>query len=410
MLAVSHRTRRWMSSSTASSSVKPVWFSFDNAGSLATALERQAVGQLDDVLIFGVELLLLQDGQDLFPGVEQADRGGRQVRLDGGMELTQPVAGDRGVHMVLDVVVHVPVQKADNGIDDEGAGAQAKVGDIILETGVLGVIAEVLEQAAIKRGQGEYDDELPQSKIERHSQDEQVAEQDEARPAEEAAPLGDGGRGKETLFPGAVDPSERQPRDQPQAVHEVPRIDERRAQQRLHGVRLGQDHLQVVWRVEGIFMMLLVTGPEHDRIAPADKADQVQEERVERLRLEDGLMDKLVEGVDEERKAGAVQVKEQQEDVPGQANGGVPGRGAGSEQDSEIAKGLLQAQPIAALVEQGERLARNGRLVPVDAAFVGSGDHGLGLLVRSAEAWQNRRGRSCCTGKLSTQIRVSQVS
>ena len=68
----------------------------------------------------------------------------------------------------------------------------------------------------------------------------------------------------------------------------------------------GQHDFQIIWRVEGVFVMFLMAGPKHHRVEAAEKAEDVEEERVQPLRFEDSAMTKLVEAVEQEGVKGAM--------------------------------------------------------------------------------------------------------
>ena len=65
--------------------------------------------------------------------------------------------------------------------------------------------------------------------------------------------------------------------------------------------------------MQRVLVVLLVAGPEQDRVVPAQEAHDGQKERVERLRLEDGLVAQLVETVQKQRPTGPVYLEDQQE-------------------------------------------------------------------------------------------------
>ena len=74
--------------------------------------------------------------------------------LDHAVELAQPVAGHRGEHVVFGMVVHVPVKELDEGIEVDGAAAEAEIGYFVLEADVLGGIAEEVQPGAKGLGEG----------------------------------------------------------------------------------------------------------------------------------------------------------------------------------------------------------------------------------------------------------------
>ena len=81
------------------------------------------------ILIGRIGLLALEDHGDLFPcGIEAARTWGH-IGLDEAMQPGKMVTGDGGVHVVLGVIVHVPIEELDDGVEVDGAAAQAKIKD-----------------------------------------------------------------------------------------------------------------------------------------------------------------------------------------------------------------------------------------------------------------------------------------
>ena len=80
------------------------------------ALGREATWQFGDILVIGIQLLFFKNGDNLLPGFKQTHGTMRQVGFDLRMQLPEIVAWHCGVHVVFCVVVHVPVQEADEWI------------------------------------------------------------------------------------------------------------------------------------------------------------------------------------------------------------------------------------------------------------------------------------------------------
>src|SRR5262249_26310009 len=160
----------------------------------------------------------------------------------------------------------------------------------------------------------------------------------DARPAEQMLALVGGAGREQDFFPAAFDAAEGQAHDDLEAVDKVPRVDNGELQEGLQGQLLRQHDFQVFGRVQGVLVVLLVAGPEDDGVAPAQEADDLQEEAVEGFGLEDGLVDELVEGVEQEGGEGAVQVEQHHDDVPGPVGGGgVEREPAGDDQQPQVA-------------------------------------------------------------------------
>ena len=66
--------------------------------------------------------------------------------------------------MMLDMVVHMPVNERQKWIEDDCTGTQAEIRHIILQTGMLRVIAQEEEPTTIEGSQGDQNRYLPQAK------------------------------------------------------------------------------------------------------------------------------------------------------------------------------------------------------------------------------------------------------
>ena len=54
-----------------------------------------------------------------------------KVLLDQAMKLTEVVTGNSGVHVVLGVVIHVPIEKLQGPNEVDRTAAKAEVGNVI---------------------------------------------------------------------------------------------------------------------------------------------------------------------------------------------------------------------------------------------------------------------------------------
>lgn len=100
------------------------------------------IGQIRHKFIGGLDFLAAHDADDDAPRFVQAIGGIGQFVFDGLVHALQFVAGHASIHVVLDVVVHVPIQKLHDGIEINRTGAQAIVFDFVLQPDVLGVVAQ----------------------------------------------------------------------------------------------------------------------------------------------------------------------------------------------------------------------------------------------------------------------------
>ncbi len=83
--------------------------------------------------------------------------------LDHLMQFAQVVTRHRRIHVVFDMKVHVPVEKLDKGIQDDRARTEPKIGHIVLQPHMLGVIAQKEQAAAIEGRQGDQNRQQPES-------------------------------------------------------------------------------------------------------------------------------------------------------------------------------------------------------------------------------------------------------
>ena len=250
---------------------------------------------------------------------------------------------------------------------------------------MLAAVAQQEQPAPVERGEGEQHGQLPPAHVEGSGEDRRVAAEQHPVPAEQAPPLLHLLRREQDRLPAGVRASQDPPEeDAADPVPGAPVVDEGAAQVALQGHVHGQHDLAVLGRVEGVLVVLRVAGPELHRVVPAEEAEHVQEEHVEPLGAEDGAVAQLVEAVDDEVVARAVDECGEDEPRPRQVQGGVPRRRAGGGQGPQEAEGLGQAQQVAAAVQLGQELPVQAGAVPGDAALR------LALLGRQDEVGRGR--------------------
>ena len=91
---------------------------------------------------------------------------------------------------MLDVVVHVPVEKLHERVYSESAGAEAEVGNVVGKADVLCIVAEEEQPAAVERGQRHQHRKQPEARdygemqCQRDDGQEKMTDQENARPVE----------------------------------------------------------------------------------------------------------------------------------------------------------------------------------------------------------------------------------
>src|SRR6266498_607592 len=96
-----------------------------------TGLDAHLCREFRDELVRGLLLLTAQDDNDDAPRFVQAICGVWKFMLYGAMQACQFVARHSGIHVMFDVVVHVPVEKLHNRVEVNRACAQAEIFDLV---------------------------------------------------------------------------------------------------------------------------------------------------------------------------------------------------------------------------------------------------------------------------------------
>ncbi len=223
----------------------------------------------------------------------------REVVFDQLMQATEPITGDRGVHVVFRMIIHMPIKKLDYGVDRKGPATKPKVGDVVLKTDVLGTVAKKKEPAAVKRTEGGQDRDRPEVKAGGDENDQGVPDQQCPRPADRGFSFGRA-LGKKGQFPLALEPATRHAdgvlEDLPGGKEIDKTVEEKMPNENFH----REDDFKIVRRVQGVAMMTRMTDVKGLEIVPAQKGEDPDEERIERLGFKDGAMAQLVNRVRKE--------------------------------------------------------------------------------------------------------------
>ena len=98
------------------------------------------------------------------------------------MQGAKVVAWNRRVHVMLGVVVHVPVEKLNHRVDRERPAAEPEIRHVVLQSYVLGVIAEEEEPASVEREKACQNRYEPPAEHQRNHRNSDVPSEEHARP------------------------------------------------------------------------------------------------------------------------------------------------------------------------------------------------------------------------------------
>ena len=93
------------------------------------------------------------------------------------MQTTEFVTWDSSIHVVFSVVIHVPVEELNDGIEVNGATAEAEVRHFVLKADVLCRVAQILEPGTKHFGESDYERYDPVSQRESRASNEEVTDQ-----------------------------------------------------------------------------------------------------------------------------------------------------------------------------------------------------------------------------------------
>ena len=342
------------------------------------------------MLIVGIGFLDFLDGVDFLPGGNNAVRRRREVVFDRAVEPAEAIAGDGGEHVMLDVIIHVPVDELHKGIERESAATETEVGHVVLEADVLRLVAEAVQPTAVKAVEGGEKRQQPEVKVEGKGDDERMPGEHGARPADGGLAFG-GACGEKFLLPFALKLRAGNAEDLFDAKKKAHGIDDAAYDGLPDNDFGGQRDFEVVGLVESIAVVARMTGVEHFKIDPAEEGEDADEEGVERLGTENGVVAEFVHGVDEERAKCAMEQEEEQDDADGPVSGGVEHEAAAEEEKTEKAEGLEPAEEIALLVEGLEGPGIDGSAVPGNGARFSFG-HGATISMIALYDFQSYAG------------------
>lgn len=229
---------------------------------------------------------------------------------DESMEPLQVVKWHCGIQVVLGVVVHLPVKKPHNPVHGERPAAQAKVRHEVLQTIVLGIIAQEEQPPAVERRKGHQNRLDPLPGRQRKRRDQTVPDAQRARPPHRFLAAVDIVRRIQREF---LITFEALARDADLRLLSLPcryGINKSGEQEVTDHQADWQNNLQVVGRMQCVAVMPRVAALEDLVVDPPEKGERTTEKGVEPPRLENRAMSAFVEAIDQKRRHRAVKKNE----------------------------------------------------------------------------------------------------
>jgi hypothetical protein len=290
-------------------------FSIDPAqlGTLRHALSRISIrrsmrGKGRNEYVVGRYTLSPENGADLDPGADHSSRW-RQILLDELMKLAEIVTRNSNVHMVLNMVIHVPVQEPNQRVGNKCPRAQPEILRKILQSDMLRVIAEEEQTSSIKRSQSYQQYQYPELERQSGHDDARMPYENCPRPIHGCSAFLRRRLREQLALPFALESAARYPQLIRQCVPKSDRAYECVLQKVLYSDRNRNNDLQIFRRMKSRPMVPDMARFEYPMIDPSEKCKQISEELVQPARLEDGVVSQLVDGVDHERETGPVHEK-----------------------------------------------------------------------------------------------------
>ena len=150
---------------------------------------RRGTRQGSVVLIIRIGFLDGLDGGNLPPGGDQSVRARGKVMFNEAVQPAKAITGNRGIHVMLGVIIHVPVEKFRQRIQGERPAAEPEIRDVILQADMLRVVAKEEEPSSIKRREGADHGQEPEMGVKGKGDDQSMTGQQGAGPADGSPPL-----------------------------------------------------------------------------------------------------------------------------------------------------------------------------------------------------------------------------
>ena len=281
------------------------------------------------------------------------------------VQLAQPVARNRGIHMVLRVVIHVPVEEPCKRIQNESSTAKSEIRHFILQANVLCVVAEEKQPPAVKGGERCQDGQQPELEIQGNDDNQSMPDKQGARPVDGKAPLR-AAFGEKGLLPFAAQLAASDPdRFFHNEVGSVI-VHKTLLKKVLNHDFDWQYDLEIIRGVQRVAVMPLVTRSKHLKIDPAKEGEDPDKQGVQPFCLEDRSMAKLMNPVDHECITHSVKENNQNHNRYGESPGRVKRHAPCQEKQPQVGKRLEQPLPIAALMKALQDFGSNRRSIPIN--------------------------------------------
>ena len=311
-------------------------------------------------------------------------RGFGHVVADHPVQPGEVVAWHAGVHVVLGVPVHAPVQEFRYRVEGVAAHAQAEVGHVVAQAGMH----RPAHQPAQPMPDGQVSSQ--QQGQDRHAQHDRQrdrarqVEQDEARrphrlaphrrrvavdrPHPLAVPVA-ARTGRVRIAAGCGDHVQAQHRPQPGRLVAAGNVDREQLQQVEEPIRgvLRQHHFAVALRMQRVAVVVAVTHLEVVDVDEAEQAEHAREQLVQPLGPEHRAMSELVDRrALEEGAHHAMRHQRQREQRPQLSREQQPHQRAGRGPQQQVADAVQAAAQVAAPHQFAQQRRLHRRPVPLD--------------------------------------------
>ena len=146
------------------------------------------------------------------------------------VQFGQIIEWHSGVHVVLDVIIHLPIKICQDRIEQHGTRIDAVIVDFVGQADMLRHVEQVLKSAAIKWRQRDQNSQHRPARHDRNKHNQPVPDDEQPRPVEERPPAVGVFRREERPLPVVFDDAEAEQNHVLHAQEEAARIDEGEAE------------------------------------------------------------------------------------------------------------------------------------------------------------------------------------